>query len=369
LIILKYRELGGGVMASSFVRALHLADGMVTVTDADAVVLTRVWCGLEAYVATSLRGAQMQHHIYTARSFPNACGDAVGAVGLVDGFADADLRQGAGNPAWKAQREAAFPPQLAERAASFDLARAEASEAADKVAIVEAVGARAETLNATVRARYSVGLLPTLLEGGDPQRLAAYCAALAASELRGLSLYCGGSPSAEAAGPRRERRAAAGAQPLVSARAAGLRRGEGRAGGERRGWQGMPCAWGACAMCGGWGEETAAEAAAGCVRVSLPFPNLKSPHSSPLPVPTPPVAAALYARENEIGAEGASALAKCLEHNTALASLDLGRARDKGGCAAMGKGRAGGGGRRGRLRLPPLCCRRDERQARKGGGG
>jgi hypothetical protein len=186
-------ELDGGVMASPFVRALLLADSMVTVTDADAIVLTRAWCGLEAYVATSLRGTKMRHHIYTAGTFKNRGGDAVGAVGLVDGFAAEDCyADGIGNSDWKAKREAAFPPQLAERAASYELARAKATEAADKVAIVDAVGEGADTLNATVRTRYSVGLLPKLLEGGDPQRLTAYCTALAASELRSLSLTCGG---------------------------------------------------------------------------------------------------------------------------------------------------------------------------------
>jgi hypothetical protein len=193
-------ELGDGVMASPFVRALYLADGMVTVTDEYTTVLTRAWCGFEAFVSTSLRGAKMKHDIYTAGHFRDKWDKAVGAVGLVDGFAAADCYDdGTGNSKMKAKREAGFSPQLAERAALFDLAMAEASEAADKVAIVKAVGKRTDALNATVRARYAVGLLPKLLEGGDPQRLATYCTVLAASELRSLSLYCGENVSAEAA--------------------------------------------------------------------------------------------------------------------------------------------------------------------------
>lgn len=177
-------------MGSSFVRALFMSDGMVTITDANGIVLSRVWCALESYVATLQRGAQFAHDIYTAGRFPDREGKRRAAVGLISGFAAADMDgEHGGVSKFKAKREAQFPLMLAQVAASFDVANAQASQEADKKNIMHAVGTRADTLNATVRARCSIGLLPKLLEGGDPQRLDSYCEALAASELRSLSLF------------------------------------------------------------------------------------------------------------------------------------------------------------------------------------
>jgi hypothetical protein len=65
--------------------------------------------------------------------------------------------------------------------------------------------------------------------------------------------------------------------------------------------------------------EAALRAAATCVLTA-------SPLNAHLPTPAPSLAAAplpLPASDNHVGDEGASALAKCLGHNTTLTYLNL----------------------------------------------
>jgi hypothetical protein len=183
-------ELSGSVLTSSFVRAIYMSDGTLTIADANGTVLTRAWCALEVYVSVEQRGAAYLHNIYTAGAFEDLSGKPVGAMGLVSGFAKPDINvdEGGGVPFFKALREKQFPALLVAKAERFDLQLAEASQEADKAAIMEAVGADARALNATLQVRFSIGLLPQMLEGGDP-RLASFCTALKASVLRALSLY------------------------------------------------------------------------------------------------------------------------------------------------------------------------------------
>jgi hypothetical protein len=182
-------ELDGDVRSSPFVRAIALADGMVTIADGEGAVLTRAWCAYESFEATVRSSSAFTHDIYTAKPFTHE-GARFVAAGLVNGLAASDYVKGAGFSRLKANREAHFPPLLVGKAAAFDLREAEASRREDLLAIMHAVGGSVAKVNATVRARFRLGLLPQLLEGGDMARLRAFCSDLGASELRALSLYC-----------------------------------------------------------------------------------------------------------------------------------------------------------------------------------
>lgn len=192
-------ELGGGVESSPFVRALHLADGMVSIVDGGGAIFTRVWCAYETHVSVIERGAAFLHDIYTAAvpaGAVDAKGAAVRAVGYVDGFAVDDAPDGEGYDFLKAQREKAFPRELIERASGFELANADASVQSDKEAILAAVGAASDAVDATVRTRYAQGLLPFLLRRGPHfAQMDAFCATLARARVRKLSAYCDQEPS------------------------------------------------------------------------------------------------------------------------------------------------------------------------------
>jgi hypothetical protein len=176
-------ELSGDVASSPFVRALFVADGMVTIVDKEGAVFTRAWCAYELYTATVRRGADFFHDIYTAGTLKNGYGVVVNAVGLVSGFAKSDD----GLSGLKALREYPFPKPLIEAALRFDLLTSEASMEEDKAAIEADVGDRVAVVNATVRAFVGAALLPNLLEGEDLPRLGALLAELRASALPTLS--------------------------------------------------------------------------------------------------------------------------------------------------------------------------------------
>jgi hypothetical protein len=199
-------ELQGGVESSPFVRAIAMADRMVTIVDPDGVVFTRAWCAYESYEATVRSGSRFSrfsHELYTATQFEHKTFGTRSyvAAGLVDGYAAGDQVEGrtVAVALWKAEREAHFPRRLAEQAAAFDLRTAQASMAEDAAAILAAVGADVHTVNATVRARFQVGLLPALLEGKNMGQLRALCKELRASELRALTLSCAEEGKASAA--------------------------------------------------------------------------------------------------------------------------------------------------------------------------
>lgn len=177
-------ELSGDVGMSPFVRALHLADGIITIADENAIVLTRAWCGYEMFQATVRRGGSFAHDIYTALH-GSGQSDARPAVGMLSGFAATDMKMAI----LKANREAGFPPLLVQRACGFELREAQASQATDLAAIMASVGTDLPRVNATVRIRFGSRLLPQLLTGGDPSQLATLCAELKSSELRALSLF------------------------------------------------------------------------------------------------------------------------------------------------------------------------------------
>lgn len=297
-------ELRGGVGVSPFVRAIQLCDGTVSVLDRGAIATSRAWCALELFETTISRGAGYLHDIYTAHEHVDdrrEQHERREAVGLVDGFAAADR----GDVDLKAFRETHFPLPTLASAEVFALERAEAAQPADLAAILGAVGAEQPLLDATVRARFGVARLRTLIcRGADDAALRALLDALRASRLRKVST--GNSSSAPSAAklallcasmpPTLEELRLPSAlpsvvQPLCEAIEAGrlprLRTLDlGR------------CKLGAADVA----LLSAALASAGCGVVGLDLAF------------------------NQLGDEGSSALAGLLEHNTTLTSLDLRRA-------------------------------------------
>jgi hypothetical protein len=97
------------------------------------------WCAYELYKAVADSPPGFLHHIATAAP-------GLRAVCLFDGFAKGDHE----DRVLKAEREAPFPRQLLGKSRHFSLATAQASEASDLRAILAAVGADAQALEATL---------------------------------------------------------------------------------------------------------------------------------------------------------------------------------------------------------------------------
>lgn len=137
------------------------------------------------------RNAAYLHDIYTAVEVIGVFGGKIGdAVGLVDGFAAVDN----GQQPNKSRREEHFRDGTLDAAGQFALARAEASQPADLVAIRSEVGDEEALLDATVRARFGVARLGRLLRAdtqGNAAELTALLEALRCSRLRKVSAYLG----------------------------------------------------------------------------------------------------------------------------------------------------------------------------------
>lgn len=200
-------ELKGGVADTPFVRALHLADGTVSVLDSGAVALSRAWCALELYETVISRTTAFLHDVYTTTHVNFKDGDYWRSVGhgLVDGLADArdnvDGRSSDGRFKKKTREEALFPKGVLDSASGFALRAAQAAREEDLRAITDSVGADVESLDATVRARFGVTMLQALLaadaSAAQESALAALLVELKASRLRKLALGSIETPSAD----------------------------------------------------------------------------------------------------------------------------------------------------------------------------
>jgi hypothetical protein len=100
---------------SPFLKAMRLAEGTVSVIDADATCFTRTWCCAEIWSALQIiaesegESDSYKYDMYTMR------GD--NAVGITDGFAQVDMKRA--KHWWstnKYQRERFFPVTLGRRA-------------------------------------------------------------------------------------------------------------------------------------------------------------------------------------------------------------------------------------------------------------
>ena len=86
--------LGGDVTTdpaqSSFRKAMALTVGTVLIVDVNSVMYTRTWCGYE--ISTSLRdiGVEYKLDMVTALRHKGRCNVPNAAVGLYDGFTEAD---------------------------------------------------------------------------------------------------------------------------------------------------------------------------------------------------------------------------------------------------------------------------------------
>mmetsp|Transcript_9622 Transcript_9622/g.28154 ORF Transcript_9622/g.28154 Transcript_9622/m.28154 type:complete len:501 (-) Transcript_9622:46-1548(-) len=190
-------ELAGGVRSGPFVRALALADGAVSIVDENGEYFTRVWCALELYMSLVGSLRRSEHAVVTALAKPVSRGRHEGAahVSLLEGFAVEDD----GDSERKLARESEFPSDLLVRVDGFTLDAAQASRPEDLEEIKLQVGEDARTLEATLRACFLNGRLTEALLAG-PEASALLDARLSdvrASHLRLLSLYFEGGATEE----------------------------------------------------------------------------------------------------------------------------------------------------------------------------
>jgi hypothetical protein len=161
-------------------------------TNAPAALPRSAWCAYELYIALVSGLVGFEHHVSTAVRFFEVRKDKkreyFDGVCLLDGFAKRDEDF----PARKVTREAYFPRELLVKSRDFSLDKAEASSPADLEAIKQAVGSDRAALEATLRVRFSLRRLTTLLlQEYSPTssiELETLLADLRASQLRSLSL-------------------------------------------------------------------------------------------------------------------------------------------------------------------------------------
>ena len=203
---------------------MGLAEGTVSVLDKEGVVFTRIWCGYEVYVSLAAPPdskmvpdesgddglTPYKWVVYTAleavvraeddgRLVPRwKKGDPVPAVGIADGPAPCD----SGAAPFKQQREAYFPLALAGKALGITLETAQASVAADKTHILNAMSgekdnfdmppperhAMYDELNETLRGRFAAGSFRRAVEQADAGVVRGFCAALSKGRMRNLPL-------------------------------------------------------------------------------------------------------------------------------------------------------------------------------------
>lgn len=182
---------------SSFVRAIRAARGVVTIVDAQRSFFSRAWCGFEAFEATIGAPASYLYDVYTASAEGEAEAEAEDEDEPEQPFGEQALRLSDGvlpteSAFIKAKMDERFPVDITERALGFEIERSRASVPSDHAAILAHVRAHSSTraLDATVRARFLVAAMPTLLsrEGGV-RKVEAALGDLAASQLRRVSLH------------------------------------------------------------------------------------------------------------------------------------------------------------------------------------
>jgi len=133
-------EIDVPLMETSFVRALKLCKGTVSVLDHGGVVFTRVWCIYELYHSLPLHrdahaAKNYTYDMYTALNFEKA-------VGISDGQAAVDL-----NADDKLLRERTFPLRLVDQGLSIECRKSNASREDDRSRILAEIGDKHEALD------------------------------------------------------------------------------------------------------------------------------------------------------------------------------------------------------------------------------
>jgi hypothetical protein len=171
------------ILQAPFVQAIRAQRmTLIIISSEDHRVLHRIWCALEAHMCMVEAQDGFLTDIYTHHLEEVMC--------LTDGLLPAD----GGDADEKAWRDSEFPMATVLPALDFDVSRAAAAMKGDKELILEYMrkhpGGKA-VVNNTVRARYFVSALPTLIKSNPftrYRRLAKGFAALSHSELRRISL-------------------------------------------------------------------------------------------------------------------------------------------------------------------------------------
>ena len=225
-------DLGGDVTddpgESSFARAIRLASGTIAVVDRGGAYFARIWCCFEIFMSLQIQEHERdakarakgsyEYHVYTKLAHDARGFGERKAVGLVDGFAAADIGYScAGNVVpMKAEREAFFPKALLRRALGARVEAGEASVASDRKHILncivgggrdlnaemEATHARYDEVNAILHGRVAADALRQALEEGG-EMLDMTLAALKASNVKRVGVYLQESKAATAEGQER----------------------------------------------------------------------------------------------------------------------------------------------------------------------
>ncbi|CAL1129729.1 unnamed protein product, partial [Cladocopium goreaui] len=128
-------EICANPRSTSFYRAMQLSIGVVLILDEKATPFTRIWCCFEESIAVEERNAGMPLLLDVA-----ATDSANEAHVLTDGLAAAEAcRMPLLGFLAKSVREAAFPTPLVQKGLEVDIARADASHASDKTAILNSI--------------------------------------------------------------------------------------------------------------------------------------------------------------------------------------------------------------------------------------
>lgn len=185
---------------TSFRRAIALSEGTVSILDPRATCYTRVWCCFEIFVTLEIGDGQQLYDIYTVVEDS----DPLFAVGICDGFAEADKVNGMGNaPHVKMVRESKFPMSIAKDVMAVNLHKASATVHADKVHILNKIVGNPNlneeppeehenyhNLNHKLAGHFAYATWRLALEAGEPMEM--YCNMLARSKIRELHFSLGG---------------------------------------------------------------------------------------------------------------------------------------------------------------------------------
>ena len=126
------------MVGNPFLKAMEISKGTVSILDKECEVYSRIWCIYELYKSLMDKEADYKFDVYTEHDweynheridFPKDSGTA---IGLIDGFIDADNQYGIPNPTFKQLRESQFPLERILKASAIDIKKAVASEARDE---------------------------------------------------------------------------------------------------------------------------------------------------------------------------------------------------------------------------------------------
>ena len=97
------------MVGNPFLKAMEISKGTVSILDKEYVVYSRIWCIYELYKSLMDKKDDYKFDVYTQHDWEvneELSGeyffkDSGDAIGLIDGFIDADIYSGSKNPVFK----------------------------------------------------------------------------------------------------------------------------------------------------------------------------------------------------------------------------------------------------------------------------